>query len=136
MGVGTIHCTIDGHDLVLDNVRFVLTLSESIFSLFLHIKHPGHSLHSSFEDGLHICFPDFTTKALVGEHDIYLNVLPKYPTLNGDPTSSSTISTYTTETMLCRNLKEFQSQVQQEITYLDNILQELRHYYDTVKSKR
>jgi len=56
-GVGTIHCVINGHDLLLHNVRYVPELSESVYSLFLHIKYPGHSLNSSFENGLFIGFP-------------------------------------------------------------------------------
>jgi len=32
LGVGTVHCTIDGHDLILENVRYVPDLSETIYS--------------------------------------------------------------------------------------------------------
>jgi hypothetical protein len=99
--VGTVHCTIDGHDLILENVRFIPDLSESIYSLFLHIQYPGHGLHSSFEDGLHICFPQFTTKALVGEHDIYLDVIPINSTMNQGPIPDLFKSSTFTETSLC-----------------------------------
>jgi hypothetical protein len=135
-GVGTVHCTIDGHDLILDNVRYVPDLSESIYSLFLHIKFPGHSLKSSFENGLLIGFPDFETKALVGEHDIYIEALPKFPTAMNDHPSINSSQLLDTPSSICRNLKEFQSQLQDETTYLDNLLQELRHYYETVKTRR
>jgi hypothetical protein len=79
-GVGTVYCIIDGHDLLLDSVRFVPDLSESFYSLFLHIKHPGHSLTSSFENGLFIGFLGFKTQALVGEHDIYIDAAPMIKT--------------------------------------------------------
>jgi hypothetical protein len=37
-----------------------------IYSLFLHIQHPGHGLESSFDKGLYIIFPNFKTKAIIG----------------------------------------------------------------------
>jgi len=135
-GVGTVDCTIDGHDLILDNARNIPDLSESIYSLFLHIKFPGHSLNSSFENGLHIGSPDFETKALVGEHDTYIEALPKFPTAMNDHPSINSSQLLDTPSSICRNLKEFQSQLQDETTYLDNLLQELRHYYETVKARR
>jgi hypothetical protein len=53
-GIGTIKLNIEGHDLTVDNVRYTPELSESIYSLFLHVQCPRHGLTSSFEDGLHI----------------------------------------------------------------------------------
>jgi len=100
-GVGTIHCVINGHDLLLHNVRYVPELSESVYSLFLHIKYPGHSLNSSFENGLFIGFPNFVTKALVGEHDIYIDARPKFSeNISSDSDSLSVLSTLHSNTHL------------------------------------
>jgi hypothetical protein len=75
-GVGTVRCRIGDHVLILPNVRYIPTLGESIYSLFLHIQQPGHSLHSSYNDGLMIKFPTFTTKAIIGHSEIYLDAVP------------------------------------------------------------
>jgi len=75
-GVGTVSCKIGSHILEIPNVRFVPGLSESIYSLHLHIKTPSHGLESSFEKGLYLQFPNFQTKAMIGEDDIYLDMLP------------------------------------------------------------
>jgi hypothetical protein len=61
-GVGTIKCKIGDHTLTVSGVRYVPDLAESIYSLFLHIQCPDHGLHSSFEDGLYIMFPDSRLK--------------------------------------------------------------------------
>jgi hypothetical protein len=58
-GIGTVKCKIGDHVLCLENVRYIPDLSESIYSLFLHIRSPGHGLHSTFDDGLFILFPTF-----------------------------------------------------------------------------
>ena len=73
LGIGTIKLLIDGHTLLVDNVRYIPELSESIYSLFVHVQSPNHGLQSSFETGRHILFPNFTTTAILGEHDIYLH---------------------------------------------------------------
>ena len=39
-GVGTVKCLVDVHELMIDNVQYIPDLSESIYSLFLHIQHP------------------------------------------------------------------------------------------------
>jgi len=64
-GVGTVRCLVDGHELFIDNVRYIPELSESIYSLFQHIQSPGHALHSSFADGLFVTYPSLTTYAEV-----------------------------------------------------------------------
>jgi len=61
---------------MIDDVHHVQNLSESIYSLFLHIRLLYHGIHSSFEGGLIIQFPDFETKALIGENDVYIDALP------------------------------------------------------------
>jgi hypothetical protein len=76
MGVGTVECIVDNNLLVLDNVRYVPDLSESVYSLFQHIQQPGHSVRSSFEEGLFVVFPNFACKARIGHHDIYLDFIP------------------------------------------------------------
>jgi len=53
-GVGTVKCKIGNHLLTIDNVRCIPDLAESIYSLFIHIKNPGHGLSSSFDKGLFI----------------------------------------------------------------------------------
>jgi hypothetical protein len=75
-GIGTVKMKIEEHELCIDNVRYVPDLAESIYSLFLHIKCPHHGLQSSFEDGLKIIFPEFTTSAILGKDDIYLDAVP------------------------------------------------------------
>jgi len=135
-GVGTVHCVIDGQDLLLDNVRYVPELFESIYSLFLHIKNPGHSLNSSFENGLFIGFPGFNTKALVGEHDIYIDAAPKFPINVYNASSTNSLSPTTTNYSVCRKLQDFQSRLFDETSYIDNVLLELSRYYNTIKTKR
>jgi hypothetical protein len=51
-GVGTVKCLIGSNELTIENVRCIPTLSESIYSLFLHVKLPQHGINSSFESGL------------------------------------------------------------------------------------
>jgi hypothetical protein len=71
-GVSTVKCKIGDSVLTIPNVRYIPDLSESIYSLFVHIKTPGHGLESSFDKGLNIHFPDFSTQALIGTDDIYI----------------------------------------------------------------
>jgi len=73
LGIGTVRCFI-GNELVhIDNVRFIPSLSESIYSIFQHIQQPQHGLESSFEGGLFLKFPNFTTQAIIGQDDIHLD---------------------------------------------------------------
>jgi hypothetical protein len=65
-GVGTVLCNIDSHTFQIDNVHYVPALSESIYSLFLHIQNPNHGIQSSFDKGLFLRFPAFQTKAIIG----------------------------------------------------------------------
>jgi hypothetical protein len=75
-GVGTVKCRIGENILSIDGVRYIPDLAESIYSLFLHIKYPGHGLRSSFDSGLDIVFPEFSTKAVISHNDIYLDAVP------------------------------------------------------------
>jgi len=128
-GIGTVTCRIGQHILTIEDVRYVPGLSESIYSLFRHIQEPQHSLQSSFEDGLSLIFPEFTTKAVLGHHDIYLDAEPVI-----DPDNFSSVDVSTDQ--FCRNLKEFTNDVTKETKYLDNLLKNLRQYYKEVKTKR
>jgi len=65
-GIGTVKLKFGESILVIDNVRYIPSLAESIYSLFVHIQNPGHAVHSSFTDGLSIIFLDFESKALIG----------------------------------------------------------------------
>jgi len=136
LGVGTVCCRVDGYDLTLNNVRYIPELSESIYSLFLHIQDPGQGLKSFYEDGLFISFPSFTTKAIVGNHDIYINMIPasvdvqpQEGTSMNLPSSCCSFSESASDT-ICRNIKQFQSVLQNETTCLDNLLEDLRNYYN------
>jgi hypothetical protein len=132
-GVGTVKCRVGSETLTIQNVRYVPDLSESIYSLFQHIQSPGHRLESSYDDGLYIIFPTFRTKAVIGQHDIYLDALPYNTTQSLE---LSQVSTSTPLDFFCRDITEFQSNIQTETDRLDNILCDLRHYYNEVKTKR
>jgi len=38
LGVGTVKCIVDDHLLIIENVRYVPDLSESVYSLFKHVQ--------------------------------------------------------------------------------------------------
>jgi hypothetical protein len=123
-GVGTIKC----------NFR----LSESIYGLFFHIQCPQSGLHSSFEDGLYIMFPDFKTKAFLGHDDIYLDAVPVMfndtcPDSVVPLTSASNSHCILSTVTFCCNVKQFHDEVTQQSKNLDNLLKSLRHYYKEVK---
>jgi hypothetical protein len=132
-GVGTVKCQIGSNTLTLHNVRYIPDLSESIYSLFQHVQCPGHKLESSYEQGLYIIFPTFRTKAIIGRHDIYLDATPVSIDNNADSASSSSPLKYVS---VCRDITEFQKDVQIETDKLNNILRDLRKYYADVKTKR
>ncbi len=115
--------------MVLQNVRYIPDLSESIYSLFLHIQSPFQKLESTFDDGLYIIFPDFKTKAIIGSHDIYLDATPVDFDSSNEPDS---ILPLPNSSLLCRHFTNFQSDINSEIQHLDNILRDLRQYYATV----
>jgi hypothetical protein len=48
-GVGTVECKIGNHSLIIENIRYVLELSESVYSLFVHTQLPNHGVYSSYE---------------------------------------------------------------------------------------
>jgi hypothetical protein len=130
-GVGTVQCKIGSNILTLQNVRYIPTLSGSIYSLFQHVQSPGHRLESSYENGLHIIFPSFKTKAIIGRHDIYLDTEPLLSTTNSESSSSQQEIP-----LVCRDITDFQQDVKVETDRLDNILHDLRRYFMDVKTKR
>jgi len=85
-GVGTVECKIGNHSLIIENIRYVLELSESVYSLFVHTQLPNHGVYSSYEDGLFLQFPDFRTKAVIGSDELYLDALPLNMSLLEEPT--------------------------------------------------
>jgi hypothetical protein len=133
-GIGTIKLKFGDHILSVPNVRFIPDLSESIYSLFLHIRSPGHALHSSFSDGLSIVFPEFQTKAVIGHDDIYLDAVP----ISELTSANSTISTLSgsNSSDCCRHITQFQNEVKVEAAKADNLLIKLREYHKDVKTCR
>lgn len=75
-GVGTVTCKIGDYVLQIPQVQYIPDLSESIYSLFVHIQTPNHGVQSSYDKGLFLQFPEFTTQAVIGRDDIYLDVHP------------------------------------------------------------
>jgi hypothetical protein len=134
-GVGTVMCRIGSEILSIDNICWVPDLSESIYSLFLHIQCPGHSIKSTFEEGLIIFFPGFHTKAIVGTTDIYLDAFPCVDSSVSDQVDDSS-GTSIRYASVCNQLTQFQSEIDVESLKVDNILQSLRHYYKDVKTKQ
>jgi hypothetical protein len=43
-GIGTVKLCFENHSLLIENVRYVPDLAESIYSLFQHINSPNHKL--------------------------------------------------------------------------------------------
>jgi len=112
-------------------VRCIPDLSESIYSLFVHIKTPNHGLESSFDNGLSLQFPEFTAKALIGQNDIYVDMQPL--TTSSDDMSNLSVQS---DTPFCRKLSDVAEIVDQEIKQSNNILRDLRNYYSQVKTNR
>jgi len=140
-GIGSVNLKFGETIITVDNVRYIPSLSESIYSLFLHIQRPGHAVHSSFDDGLSINFPNLHTKAIIGTDDIYLDAVP--PTIPADRQALSlvdchnnTSSDASQSNLFCRHVKQFQQDVSFESSKVDNLLTNLRQYYKEVKTKR
>jgi hypothetical protein len=117
-GIGTVKLLIDGHTILIDNVRYIPTLAKSIYSLFLHVLCPSHGLYSSFEEGLHIVFPGFRTKAILGTHDIYIDAVPDLSTKCSLPIVDAV--NHTELSSVCCNIKQFSNVVQVESAKVDN----------------
>jgi hypothetical protein len=121
----------------IENVRYVPSLSESIYSIFQHIQQPQHGLESSFEGGLFLKFPTFTALAIIGQNDIYIDFHPDPSLLSvGNNNYSSSTMSKNDSTTFCRKLNEFQDNLDHDSEYLDQLLFKLRHYYSTIQTKR
>jgi hypothetical protein len=132
--VGTIGCYIDSNMVANPNVRYVPDLSESIYSLHLHIKTPKHGLESSFEHGLFIRFSNFQMKAIIEQDDIYLNMVPV--SVETAASIDINLSKFPSDSSdFWRNVTQLTSEINTETKKIDNILQDLRNYYATVKTK-
>jgi hypothetical protein len=131
LGVGTEKCVIGCHELQIEDARYVPTLSESIYSLFLHVQLPNHGVRSTFESGLFLQFPNFETKAVVGHNDLYLDASPLCDTLNPGVRNSSVHC----PSSICHNITAFQEDITQETDHLDKLLLSLSQYYETIKTK-
>jgi hypothetical protein len=100
--------------------------------LFVHIKLQQHGVYLSFDDGLFLKFSTFTTKAIVGRDDIYLDAVPHS---DNHVTSNFDHSSQTSNVLVsscCHHVTQ-----QDEITgepVQDNILQSLCQYYAEVKT--
>jgi len=106
-GVGTVTCKIGDYVLQIPQVRYIPDLSESIYSLFVHIQTPNHGVQSSYDKGLFLQFPEFTTQAVIGRDDIYLDVHPirsKPIMTTGHPPTIYNIT-------CCRILSEFHANI-------------------------
>jgi hypothetical protein len=114
-GVGTIKCKIGVHIIFIEGVHCVPELSKSIYSLILHIQHPGHGLQSFFDNGLYIQFPYFQTNAILGTDDIYLDAIPV--SLNQDSTIFMNISSLSSnqpvmdQALFCQKVTRFQDDI-------------------------
>jgi hypothetical protein len=131
-GIRTVNLHFDGHEVKIQEVCYILDLAESIYCLFLHIQCPTHGLHSLFDAGLHIEFPTFTTKAVLGQNDIYLNAVPS----QSNATSLSIFSIDIPSNTICRHVTQPDRGPIIEPTGEDNILRQLRKFYQEVKHKR
>jgi hypothetical protein len=123
-GVGTIKLKFGNDCLLVPEVRYVPDLAESIYSLFLHIQSPGYALHSSFGAGMSIIFPTFTTKAIIGHHDIYLNATPANATPRSELLANlaSSSSSMSNTTPFCRHVTRFQEEVASESKKVNDLL--------------
>lgn len=112
---------------MVKDVQYIPDLAESLYSLFLHIQLPDHGFHSSYDNGLFITFPMFTTKAVLGTDDIYLDALPMM--MISDYNSTVPIDSFR------RNLKHFDNEVLKPSKSLDNLMKSLCIYNISVKTK-
>jgi len=134
-GIGTVQCYIDKNLVTLEDVRFIPDLGESVYSLLLHIKQADHGLQSTPHEGLFLKFPTFTSKAIIGSNDIYVNTVP-CSTSPLENSSSSTDATVNLPLFSESPLPALASSTCQDNWKQNNLLGELRDYYNQVKTKR
>jgi hypothetical protein len=132
LGVGTVQCRIGTQNHIIENVRYVPMLSESVYSLFVHIQQPDHGVYSSFDKGLYLKFPNFHTQAIIGANDIYLDASPLCASMDSMASNTGDKPTQ----FVCHRISEFQENIRCEMDHLDNLLHSLKEYYDSIKTKR
>jgi hypothetical protein len=138
-GIGTVKLKFGDSILSIDNVRYIPSLAESIYSLFVHIQHPNHAVYSSFSEGLSIIFPDFQSKAIIGHDDIFLNATPlrsEAIVFNGFSGSDCPSSEASSSLEFSRHVTQFQKNVSLESSKVDNLLANLCQYYKDIKTRR
>lgn len=69
-GMGRVQMKTGDNTPIIPDVWYIPGLSESIYSLFLHIQTPLHGLKSSFEHRIDIIL------SILGQDDIYLDGIP------------------------------------------------------------
>jgi hypothetical protein len=132
-GIGNIRLKLGDNIITIKDVRHVPDLAESIYSLFHHIQSPNHGLQSSFDTGLYINFPGFTSRAVLGDHDIYLDASPVYA---GESVIKPTLASFVSNPTVCRSMTQNDKNKIIQPTKKDHLLAQLRQYYKEVKTKR
>ncbi len=91
-------------------------------------------MQSSFDTGLFLTFPTFSTKAIIGEHDIYLD-----PSLGHNVDLSylqSPLASSLSSASICRALTQVDNNPNIKPTKQDHLLNQLCQYYKDIKTKR
>jgi hypothetical protein len=122
---------VDFDILLIPNVRYIPELIESINSLFLHIRSPGHGLDFSFQSGLYLSFPSFRSQAIIGTDDIYLDMLP---ITNDEIHDDNLPQSPSSNLMYCRHITQV-DELSNSNGKQDGILQDLCAYYDEVQTR-
>jgi len=87
-----------------------------------------------FDTGLFLTFPTFSTKAIIGEHDIYLD-----PSLGHNVDLSylqSPLASSLSSASICRALTQVDNNPNIKPTKQDHLLNQLCQYYKDIKTKR
>jgi hypothetical protein len=135
LGIGTVRCVIGSNILCIENVRFFPGLAESIYSLFIHIKQPNHGLHSSFGTGFQNIFPTFQTTVLIGNDDVYVDVLPHAD--NDVKIDFSCLPVSSLSNSVCPHVTHLSGHAAGQTKTDGNLLKSLRDYYsDTLLRTR
>jgi len=93
-----------------------------------------------FDDGLHIHFPTFSTKAILGTDDVYLDGVLATLASNSQPSPMSNLSVEVLKLsdnsqVDCQHITQRDTTVFMKSQKEDNLLCNLRHNYDEVKTK-
>jgi len=131
-GIGNIRLKFGDNIITIKDVRHVPDLAESIYCLFHHIQSPNHGLQSSFDTGLYINFPGFTSRAVLGDHDIYLDASPVHA---GESVIKPTLASFVSNPTVCRSMTQNDENKIIEPTKQDHLLAQLRKYNQEVKNQ-